>query len=362
MIEYLGLENFRSHASQSFDLTNQSGIAKIVGFVGKNGAGKTNILEAISMIDGSKGLRGAKVEEVCKKDSGGNFKVVCDIDGERILLEGLKTRKKFALNGNPLKSFQEVAGMVSTIWVSSELEYLFAHSQSTRRDFFDKMTFCFFNNHYALLAKAAKLCSERLNAIMQTADDVKNSPQDLLNSIAFCEDVLSETIIQIMQNRLAMLAAVNTCLDALGTIYLASLKQELKKFEVKAITKQDVRLILEQNRQKDKWTKQTTFNHQKITTQLRVKGKIEGLDEFSAGETKFVLTELCFAFAASLKKINPRRHIVLILDDLFAKLDAKNLDLIIKYIEGWSFGQVFFSSTSAIAHKEDDPRYKIFVL
>ena len=362
-IEYIGIENFRNHKQQSFDLQTAKSLANIIGFVGKNGVGKTNILEAISMIDGSKGIRSAKVEEIKNKDTKLDFKILIDINGDRVLLEGVKARKKFTLNGSPLKSFFEVSQMISTIWVSSELEYLFAHSQSTRRDFFDKITFCFFNNHYALLAKAQTLASERLNALLQINDESGFIPQSLLPSIEYIEGKLSDTILEITQNRISLTSYINLYLANNNTTYLASVKQVLKYFEGQgSITKQSIKDIFVKNRLKDKFSKQTNFSHLKVTTSLCIKGKNVELNEFSAGEIKFILTELCFAFAASLKQIEPARNIILLLDDLFAKLDAKNLSLIIKYIEDWHFGQVFFSSTSPIPQKEDDPRYKMFVL
>ena len=64
LIKDIKLQNFRSH---SFTELNTNHL--VVCIIGPNGSGKTNILEAISMIADKKGIRGALIEDCIKKDS-----------------------------------------------------------------------------------------------------------------------------------------------------------------------------------------------------------------------------------------------------------------------------------------------------
>ncbi len=64
LIKDIKLQNFRSH---SFTQLNTNHL--VVCIIGPNGSGKTNILEAISMIADKKGIRGALIEDCIKKDS-----------------------------------------------------------------------------------------------------------------------------------------------------------------------------------------------------------------------------------------------------------------------------------------------------
>ncbi|WP_420138684.1 AAA family ATPase, partial [Sphingomonas sp.] len=66
----LSLTNFRNHA--------EALIAPGVGFViltGENGAGKTNILEAVSLLTPGRGLRGATLSDMARADGPGGFAV-----------------------------------------------------------------------------------------------------------------------------------------------------------------------------------------------------------------------------------------------------------------------------------------------
>jgi DNA replication and repair protein RecF len=68
------LNNFRSHENFSID-ANSSNVV----LFGKNGVGKTNILESISLLSPGRGLRNAKNEEIINKKSGINYSLSADL-------------------------------------------------------------------------------------------------------------------------------------------------------------------------------------------------------------------------------------------------------------------------------------------
>jgi len=348
-MEYIGIENFRSHEKVSFGFDG----AKIVAFLGKNGIGKTNILEAISIIDGSKGLRGAKINEM-KNSSAAEFKICVDINGDRIILESLKSRKNFFLNGSKLSTFFEISQRVNTIWTTPELEYLFFSSQKTRRDFFDKITFCFFNNHYSLLTKCSDLLSQRLKILTENIQNGFLALNEIENQIA----ILIE---KILNNRLGAIKSVNDKIDILQCDFgsfkiLPSVKYLLEGFDVEKISK-----ILFDKRKADSFSGINTFSHNKINIDIVFENNLDG-SQLSNGQQKFVLINICLAFAKSLRSAFPERFILLLLDDFLSKLDYKNSQNLLSILENWSEGQVFITSTSGLSAKEDDMRYKIFHL
>ena len=74
-IRRLTLTEFRNYASLRLDTA-----AQLVALTGANGAGKTNILEAISLLTPGRGLRGAPFEELARQDGAGGWAVAAEID------------------------------------------------------------------------------------------------------------------------------------------------------------------------------------------------------------------------------------------------------------------------------------------
>jgi DNA replication and repair protein RecF len=348
-MEYIGLENFRNHTLLSVNIKSN---AKIIGFIGQNGCGKTNILEALSLIDGSRGLKKANISTMQNNNAHDGFKIHLEIDGDKITLQNIGGKKVFFLNGVKQKTFYEISQIVATIWSCPELEYLFFSSESTKRDFFDKMTFSFFNNHYKLLLEAEKLIKERLRIL--TSDSNYDKTLD------FVESELSSKISQIIINRFACINAIQKDLDEiLITQEFLHFKSSQDIPEYSLLNDIVVKKLLE-SRIKDKFSESTSFSHQKIKTHVVFNSK--DFVDFSSGQAKFVLIKICFAFAKSIKKLNKNINILFLLDDFFAKLDVKSSKHLLEMLERWNDGHVVITSTGNLSTKEDDNVYHVIYL
>ena len=84
-IKSLYIENFRNHKSLEIQASKSSIVIH-----GKNGVGKTSILEALSIFSNGKGLRNSKFLEMIKKDQE-TFCVSISIQGENKILSELKS-------------------------------------------------------------------------------------------------------------------------------------------------------------------------------------------------------------------------------------------------------------------------------
>src|SRR4029079_12578806 len=73
-IAQLKLSNFRNYASAQLNLDPRP-----VVLVGDNGAGKTNLLEAVSLLGPGHGLRGRHLAELCRRDGGGGFAIAARV-------------------------------------------------------------------------------------------------------------------------------------------------------------------------------------------------------------------------------------------------------------------------------------------
>ena len=140
----LSLTEFRSYADAL--------LAPGPGFViltGENGAGKTNILEAVSLLSPGRGLRGAALGEMARRSGPGGFAVAARI-GEVDIGTGTTAtapeRRQVRINGAPA-SANSLADWLSVLWLTPAMDRLFADAASGRRRFLDRLVLALRPDH-----------------------------------------------------------------------------------------------------------------------------------------------------------------------------------------------------------------------
>lgn len=137
MIARLTLTDFRNHR----DTVIQSAGAMMMIFTGDNGAGKTNILEAVSLLAPGRGLRGAALRDMARRDGPGGFAVAAEIDGVRIgtgTLAEAPDRRQVRVNGTAAAA-TALAEHLAISWLTPAMDRLFLESPGGRRRFLDRM-------------------------------------------------------------------------------------------------------------------------------------------------------------------------------------------------------------------------------
>jgi DNA replication and repair protein RecF len=141
-ISRLSLTNFRNYSGATLALRPGS-----VVFTGDNGAGKTNLLEAISLLTPGRGLRRAAYGEIAREGSDG-FVVharvegplgTCDIGtgtGAEASQEG---GRKVRINGAAAKSAEEMLEWLRVTWLTPAMDQLFTGPPGDRRRFLDRL-------------------------------------------------------------------------------------------------------------------------------------------------------------------------------------------------------------------------------
>ena len=144
-IRRLSLTNFRSYRAASVAVE-----AGLVVLVGPNGAGKTNLIEAISFLTPGRGLRRATLEEVAFSEGDGSWAVSAEVAGAlglATLGTGLEARtdaaeallRRCRIDREPVASAAAFADHLRVVWLTPQMDPLFAGPASERRRFLDRL-------------------------------------------------------------------------------------------------------------------------------------------------------------------------------------------------------------------------------
>ncbi len=145
----LALTGFRNYATLTWRPR-----AQITVLHGPNGSGKTNLLEAISLLVPGRGLRGARIGEL-QRIGATAWAVAARLDtpegpidiGTGSVPEGRPDRRAFRLDGAPPRSQAEVARRVAAVWLIPQMDRLFQEAASGRRRFLDRLVYALEPSH-----------------------------------------------------------------------------------------------------------------------------------------------------------------------------------------------------------------------
>lgn len=182
MIRSLTLTDFRSYAAAALSLEP----GPVVLF-GANGAGKTNVLEALSLLTPGKGLRGATAPEMGRREpgeAGGRAWAVAATletpDGEVKLGTGVQAagagRRIVRIDGETAQPGRLLEHL-RPVWATPEQDRLFSDARAARLKFFDRLVFAADPDHAASVSNYEKALRERLRLL---ADGVEGRAPDPL--------------------------------------------------------------------------------------------------------------------------------------------------------------------------------------
>lgn len=160
-VRRLSLTRFRNYASASLEVDSAA-----VVLTGANGAGKTNLLEAVSFLAPGRGLRRARLSEVDRlapaaadgSGAGGGqeaWAVAARLEGKLGAVavgtgrdpEAEGERRLVRIDGVPARSQAALGDHVSVSWLTPSMDRLFMDGASGRRRFLDRLVFAFDPEH-----------------------------------------------------------------------------------------------------------------------------------------------------------------------------------------------------------------------
>lgn len=339
ILEKIALLNYKNFEAASFDFD-----PKINCFVGHNGVGKTNVLDAIYHLSFGKSYFNPITSQNMKH--GTDFFVV---DGlyeksdrpEKVIVSAKKGQKKIIKrNGKAYDKFSEHIGFLPLVIISPADRDLIIEGSDTRRKFIDGVISQGDSNYLHTLIKYNKVLAQRNSLLKYFAAnntfstdtlDIYNEQLNEFGTLiygkraAFLEDFLP-----IFLERYQSISSGN---ETIGLTYESQLAEN------------DLLSLLQQHITKDKITQYTNFGIHKDDLVFEIDG--HPIKKFgSQGQQKSYLIALKLAQFDFIKKQNNVTPILL-LDDIFDKLDEQRVEHIITLVDNENFGQLFISDTHA---------------
>jgi len=329
LIKDIKLQNFRSYSFKELKTDYP-----VICIVGPNGSGKTNILEAITLIADKKGIRGAAIEDCIKKDSKDKTIISStfsydDKDYKVDVFFELKEDKiKRSLNiDNNKSSLVESFKDITFVWLTPQMDRIMYEGDSVKRKFLDKIISNYNLDYKKNLITFKKLSDERIHLFKENQDlqwiDIleKKMAEELWNIFSyrriFIKD-LNDIIIKKLNNFLNIILNIKNNYDLDDKI---SKEEFIKYFEKKYLEKREIDQIIKRNSVGPQFDVFEFFNKE---TKLNS-------DLCSTGEQKKILISLILGFIWLIKFQN--KNSILLFDEIASHIDGKNLELFFNEIE-----------------------------
>lgn len=164
-LKRLSLTDFRNYARLVW-----TDPERLVVLSGENGSGKTNLLEAVSLLVPGRGLRGARGGQLLRQqaEAGAQWGVaaVLEQDGQvwRLGTAGdpqRAGRRVFSLDGATPRNRDQVAERLAAVWLTPQMDRLFSEGASARRRFLDRLVLALEPGHAREIAAHDTALAER---------------------------------------------------------------------------------------------------------------------------------------------------------------------------------------------------------
>jgi DNA replication and repair protein RecF len=324
-IRRLALSNFRSYRAASLDVG-----ASLVVLTGENGAGKTNLIEAISLLAPGRGLRRATLEEIAFFEGDGSWAASAEIEG----LLGLATlgtgieppsgeeasrARQCRIDREPVGSAAAFADHLRVIWLTPAMDQLFNGPASERRRFLDRLVLAVDASHSGRVSALERSLRSRNRLLEEPRPDphwldaVEHETAELAVAVAALR---AETVRRLQ----GALAARQDEVFPSAEIALDGWMERLLPGHPAAEIEDRYRAVLKENRARDAAAGRTLDGPHLTDLAVTFPRKDIPAADASTGEQKALLIGLVLAHAGLLSEMTGFAP-VLLLDEVVAHLD-----------------------------------------
>lgn len=359
----LSLTDFRNYHALALDLAPGA-----VVLTGENGAGKTNLLEAVSFLSPGRGLRRAKFDDVARVGAETGFAIharlegpfgECEIGtGTAGMQPGAETGRRLRINGETARTADAMLEWVRVLWLTPAMDALFTGPAGDRRRFLDRLVLAIDPAHGRRALDYEKAMRARNRLLSEDSRDA-----GWFDAI---ETQMAETGVAIAAARAEMvrlLAAMNERLPADGPFPTAEIALEgtidVEIGQNAAVDVEEMfRRLLRDHRPRDRAAGRTLEGPHRSELLVRHVPKDMPAARCSTGEQKALLVGLILAHARLTGELSGSAPILL-LDEISAHFDPDRRAALFSILEELNC-QAFMTGTEASLFSAIEGRAQFF--
>ncbi len=341
-LQKLKLTNFKNYETLALDFT-----ARVTAFVGSNGMGKTNLLDAVYYLCMTKSYFPVSDTDVIRKGTDflrleGDFS-----DDDNLTLNiaaKAQPRKKkiFERNSVVYETLSEHIGLIPVVMLAPDDTELIKEGSEARRRFLDNTLSQLDCGYLRNLLTYNKLLEQRNAALKNLADAMHYSADNIESLLSVYEQQMLPCALYIYEKRVKFIADFTPIFNRFYN-FIAGAAEKISIVYDSCLLKQDLKNIWLDTRSKDIILHRTTQGIHRDDVHFTLDDK--PLKRFgSQGQLKSFITALKLAQFEMLKQ-NKKTTPILLLDDIFDKFDAHRLKNLLILLESGNYGQIFLSDT-----------------
>ena len=356
ILENISIINYKNIKGVNLDLS-----PKINCLIGHNGVGKTNFLDAIYYLSFCRSANNPIDSQIIMHDENffmleGNYRTEQG-DMENIYC-GMKrgTKKHFKRNKKEYKRLSQHIGLVPLIYVSPSDSSLIEGGSEERRRLMDVVISQYDHSYIELLSNYNKALQQR-NALLKMEE-----PDSSLLDI--WEQEMARNGELLFQKRLAF---VDELVPVFQQIYqqISGQREIVSLRYISHCQRGPLLDVIQRDRFKDRAVGYSLHGVHRDDLEMLI-GDFQMKREGSQGQNKTFVLALKLAQFDFLRRTSSTTTPLLLLDDIFDKLDAQRVESIVQLVSGDNFGQIFITDTNRdhldkILSKSDG-EYKIFTV
>jgi len=322
-LSQLTLTNFRNHR----DLRLQLEAVPIV-LTGMNGSGKTNLLEAVSLLVPGRGMCRASPAEWQNQQDPAPWAVVAEIEASSGSLkigtgrdpdpQG-SDRRLVHIDGSAVKSQQALAEHVAMAWITPDLDRVLVDGPSARRKLVDRMAYSFDPAHAGRVHRYEKALRERLRLLRDGIADAA--------WLSVLEDDMARTGVAIAAARRQLVRHLQTGIADTQSVFpqaslaLQGLAEEALVDMPALLVEDKLRASLARLRSEDAQSGTCATGPHRSDLYVVHRAHNCPAELCSTGEQKALLVAIMLAYVRTLAAARKMKPLFL-LDDITAHLDS----------------------------------------
>ena len=333
ILEKLSVINYKNIAEATLEFS-----PKINCMIGQNGVGKTNVLDAIYYLSFCHSASNPIDSQVIKHGSE-FFVLEGTYEGDLHIYCGMKrgVKKHFKRNKKEYRRLSEHIGLIPIVVVAPSDTLLIEGGSEERRRLMDMVISQYDHGYMEAMNRYNKALQQR-NAML------KQEEEPNIDVMSLFEEQMAIEGERIYQARKAFVEELTPIFQRIHET-IAENREQVGLNYISHCQRGPLLEVIQRDRFKDRAIGYSLHGVHRDDLEITLGGHLMKR-EGSQGQNKTFVTALKLAQFDFLKRTNSKTTPLLLLDDIFDKLDAQRVEQIVKLVAGDEYGQIFITDTN----------------